>query len=40
MNQPEQTRLHVLNSVLECQLPVAHADEISGVSERRVINDN
>ena len=34
MNQLEQTRLHVLNSVLEHQLPVAQAAEILGVSER------
>ena len=33
-NQLEQTRLHVLNSVLEHQLPVAQAAEILGVSER------
>ena len=32
MNQLEQTRLHVLNSVLEHQLPVAQAAEILGVS--------
>ena len=30
----EQTRLHVLNTVLEHQLPVAQAAEILGVSER------
>ena len=34
MNQPEQTRLHVLNSVSEHQLPAAQAAEILGVSER------
>ena len=34
LNQLEQTRLHVLNSVLEHQLPVAQAAEILGVSER------
>ena len=34
MNQLEQTRLHVLNSVLEHQLPAAQAAEILGVSER------
>ena len=34
MNQLEQTRLHVLNSVLEQQLPVVRAAEILGVSER------
>ena len=33
-DQLEQTRLHVLNSVLEHQLPVAQAAEILGVSER------
>ena len=34
MNQLEQTRLQVLNSVLEHQLPAAQAAEILGVSER------
>ena len=34
LNQLEQTRLHVLNSVLEHQLPVAQAAEILGVRER------
>ena len=34
LNQLEQTRLHMLNSVLEHQLPVAQAAEILGVSER------
>ena len=34
LNQLEQTRLHVLNSVLEHQLPAAQAAEILGVSER------
>ena len=34
MNQLEQTRLHVLNLVLEHQLPVTQAAEILGVSER------
>ena len=34
MNQREQTRLHVLNTVLEHQLPVSQAAEIMGVSER------
>ena len=34
LNQLEQTRLHVLNSVLEHQLPVAQAAEILRVSER------
>ena len=34
LNQIEQKRLHVLNSVLEHQLPVAQAAKIPGVSER------
>lgn len=34
LNQLEQTKVHVLNSVLEHQLPVAQAAEILGVSER------
>ena len=34
MNQPEQTRLQVLNSVLEHQLPAAQAAVVLGVSER------
>ena len=34
LNQREQTRLHVLNTVLEHQLPVSQAAEIMGVSER------
>ncbi len=34
MNQQEQARIQVLNSVLECQLPIAQAAEIMGVSER------
>ena len=34
LNSIEQTRLHVLNSVLEHQLPVAQAAELLGVSER------
>ncbi len=34
LNQLEQTRLHVLNSVLEHQLPAAQAAEILEVSER------
>ena len=34
MNPIEQTRLHVLNTVLEHQLPAAQAAEILGVSER------
>ena len=37
LNQLEQTRLHVLNSVLEHQLPVAQAAEILGVSERHAL---
>ena len=34
MNQREQARIQVLNSVLEYQLPIAQAAEIMGVSER------
>ena len=34
LNQGEQTRLHVLNTVLEHQLPTAQAAELLGVSER------
>ena len=34
LNQQEQARLQVLNSVLEYQLPIAHAAEIMGVSKR------
>ena len=34
MNAIEQTRLHVLNNILEHQLPVAQAAELLGVSER------
>ena len=34
MNQQEQARIQVLNSVLEYQLPIAQAAEIMGVSER------
>ena len=34
LSQIEQTRLHVLNSVLEHQLQVAQAAEILAVSER------
>ena len=34
MNPIEQTRLHVLNTVSEHQLPVAQAAELLGVSER------
>ena len=34
MNQQEQARIQVLNSVLEYHLPVAQAAEIMGVSER------
>ena len=34
MNQQEQARIQVLNSVLEYQLPTAQAAEILGVSER------
>ena len=34
MNQQEQTRIQVLNSVLEYHLPIAQAAEIMGMSER------
>ncbi len=34
MNQQEQARIRVLNSVLEYQLPIAQAAEVMGVSER------
>ena len=34
MNQQEQTRIQVLNSVLEYQLPIAQAAEIMGLSQR------
>ena len=34
MNQQEQARIKVLNSVLEYHLPIAQAAEIMGVSER------
>ena len=34
MNQREQARLHVLNSVLEYQVPIAQAAEVLGVSPR------
>ena len=34
LNQREQARLHVLNSVLEHQLPVSQAAEVMGVTER------
>ena len=34
MNQQEQTRIQVLNGVLEYQLPIVLAAEIMGVSER------
>lgn len=34
LNQQEQTRLRVLNSVMEYQLPIAQASEIMGVSDR------
>ena len=36
LNQREQARLQVLNSVMEYQLPRAQAAEILGVSERQV----
>ena len=34
LNQREQARLHVLNSVLEYQVPIAQAADLLGVSER------
>ena len=34
LNQQEQTRIQVLNSVLEYQLPIAQAAEIMGLSQR------
>ena len=34
LNQKEQARLHVLNSVLEYQVPIVQAAEVLGVSER------
>ena len=34
LNQKEQARLSVLNSVLEYQVPIAQAAELLGVSER------
>ena len=34
MNQQEQARIQVLNSVLEYQLPIAQAAEIMGINER------
>ena len=34
MNQQEQARIKVLNSVLEHHLPIAQAAEIMGISER------
>ena len=34
LNQKEQARLHVLNSVLEYQVSIAQAAEVLGVSER------
>ena len=36
LNQREQTPLHVLNTVVEHQLPVCQAAEIMGVSDRHV----
>ena len=35
-NQPEQTRLQALNSVMEYQLPRAPAAELLGISEREL----
>ena len=34
LNQKEQARIQVLNSVLEYQLPIAEAAEVIGVSQR------
>ena len=34
LNQREQARLHVLNTVLEHHLPVSQAAEVMGVTER------
>ncbi len=34
MKQRELARLHVLNNVLEYQIPIGQAAEILGVSER------
>ena len=34
LNQQEQARIKVLNSVLEHHLPIAQAAEIMGISER------
>ena len=36
LNQREQARLQVLNSVMEYRLPRAQAAEILGISERQV----
>ena len=36
LKQRELARLHVLNNVLEFQIPIAQAAEILGVSERHV----
>ena len=36
LNQREQARLQVLNSVLEYQLPTTQAAEVLGISERQV----
>ena len=36
LNQREQARLQVLNSVMEYQLPRAHAAELLGISERQL----
>ena len=35
MKQRELARLHVLNNVLEYQIPIGQAAEVLGVSERR-----
>ena len=36
LNQREQARLQVLNSVLEYHLPTTQAAEVLGISERQV----
>ena len=36
MNQQEQARIQVLNTVMEHHLPIAQAAEIMGVSERHI----
>ena len=38
MNQRDPARLHVLNSVLEYQVPIAQAAELLGVSQRHALH--